>query len=100
MYTGATSYMLKINGQTLVDDYEFDTLMCVSREEKYNQSDIEGLYDIKWKDGASFDPVAMGMDGELKAMFEVRDGNNEDNLQGYVSTVTNNTITIARIGKQ
>lgn len=96
MYTGATSYMLKINGQTLVDDYEFNTLMCVSREERYNQSDIEGLYDIKWKDGASFDPVAMGMDGELKAMFEVRDGNNEDNLQGYVSTVTNNTITIAR----
>ena len=50
MYTGATYYYVYINGQQLVDTYEYNTLSVASRdkEENYNQSDIEGLYDIIW----------------------------------------------------
>lgn len=94
-YTGATYYTVKINGQLLVDNYEYNTLSCVSREYKYNQSDIEGLYDIVWTETqASFDPTATNMSGELCAMFEIRDGNNGENLTGRVTSSSSNTITI------
>lgn len=94
MITGATRYSLKINGQILVDTYDFNTLDCVTREEKYNQSDIDGLYDVEWTGGGRFDPVSKSMDGQLKAMFEVRDGNNKGNLHGYVSSTETKSITI------
>ncbi|MBQ2089182.1 MAG: flagellar hook-associated protein FlgK [Lachnospiraceae bacterium] len=94
-YTGATYYTVKINGQLLVDNYEFETLACKSRDERYNQGDIEGLYDIVWSDtGADFDPTATNMGGTLKAMFEVRDGNNAKNLSGTVIATSSNSITI------
>lgn len=94
-YTGATYYTVKINGQLLVDNYEYNTLECKARAEKYNQSDIEGLYDIVWSStGSTFDATASSMGGELKAMFEIRDGNNEENLKGLISVTSTNTITI------
>lgn len=94
-YTGATYYTLKINGQLLVDNYEYNTLAVQAREEKYNQSDIEGLYDIVWeKTEAAFDVTASTMSGELKAMFEVRDGNNSGNLSGRVIHTTSDSVTI------
>ncbi|MCF0131984.1 MAG: flagellar hook-associated protein FlgK [Pseudobutyrivibrio sp.] len=97
MYTGATYYTVKINGQKLVDTYEFETLECKSRDtnQRYNQSDIDGLYDIVWaKDGMKFDPVTATSSGTLKAMFEMRDGNNEENLKGTVKDATARTLTI------
>ena len=100
MYTGATYYTVKINGQTLVDNYEYETLSCKARtpKERYNQSDIDGLYDIVWeKDGNKFDATASYASGSLKAMFEVRDGNNEENLKGNVSRATLDSITISNV---
>ncbi len=97
-YTGATYYTVKINGQLLVDDYEFNTLSCQAREYKYNQSDIEGLYDIVWADtGATFNATATNMSGELKAMFDIRDGNNSENLTGRVNTTSSTSITITGV---
>ncbi len=96
-YTGATYYTVKINGQLLVDNYEYNTLACKAREEKYNISDIDGLYDIVWSaTGATFDATAANMSGELKAMFEIRDGNNEENLSGTITSTSSNTITISK----
>lgn len=96
-YTGATYYTVKINGQLLVDNYEYNELGCVAREEQYNQTDIEGLYDIVWAEtGATFDVTATNMSGELRAMFEVRDGNNGENLTGRVTSSTSDSITISR----
>lgn len=96
-YTGATYYTVKINGQLLVDNYEYNELGCVAREEQYNQTDIEGLYDIVWAEtGATFDVTATNMSGELRAMFEIRDGNNGENLTGRVTSSTSDSITISR----
>ncbi|MDD6193277.1 MAG: flagellar hook-associated protein FlgK [Lachnospiraceae bacterium] len=96
-YTGATYFTLKINGQLLVDNYDYNTLACKPREEKYNQSDIDGLYDIVWgATGATFDATATNMSGELKAMFEVRDGNNDENLQGQITDVTATSFTVTK----
>ena len=95
--TGATYYMVYINGQQLVDTYEYNTLTVKSRatEQMYNQSDIDGLYDIVWaKDGDRFNAVPSSSGGHLKSMFEVRDGNNNENMHGTVSAATESSITI------
>ncbi|WP_028234317.1 flagellar hook-associated protein FlgK [Pseudobutyrivibrio sp. MD2005] len=98
MYTGATYFYVNINGQQLVNTYEYNTLSVASRsrEEYYNQSDIEGLYDLVWtKDGDKFNATPSSNGGQLKAMFEVRDGNNNENLHARVSAATANTITVS-----
>ena len=95
MYTGGTNYIVKINGQTLVNNYEYTTLKCVSRENQVWQTDAEGLYDIVWADtGMNFNMNADSMDGSLKALFDIRDGNNEENFQGKITSATSSTITI------
>lgn len=89
MYTGATNYVVKINGQTLVNNYEYKTLECVAREEKVNQSDCQGLYDIKWSGtNMPYAAASKASGGRLRALFEMRDGNNEENFRATVQSVT------------
>lgn len=95
MYTGGTTYIVKLDGQTLVDTYEYRTLSCVTRENKVNQTDVDGLYDIVWSDTKmNFHVNATSMDGSLKGLFEIRDGNNAENFQGTVTKTTASTITV------
>ncbi|MBD5554327.1 MAG: flagellar hook-associated protein FlgK [Roseburia sp.] len=85
--TGANYYTVRIGGQLLVDTYDYYELKCVVRENRVNQSDIDGLYDIKWAaTGNTFNGGASYMSGSLKALFDIRDGNNGDNFSG-VTTV-------------
>jgi flagellar hook-associated protein 1 FlgK len=94
--TGANYYVVKIASQVLVDTYDYQTLTCVARENKVNQTDNEGLYNIVWtKTGNSFNGGADYMSGSLKALFDIRDGNNGENFTGtaHVSG-SNKTITI------
>ena len=49
--TGGNRFVVRIaGGQELVDTNEYNTLTCIARtnEEKVNQSDAEGLYDVYW----------------------------------------------------
>lgn len=88
MQTGATYYTVKIGGQVLVNTYDYYTLECVAREKKVNQSDLEGLYDIKWeKTGNTFNAGASYMSGSLKALFDIRDGNNGENFSGMAKVL-------------
>ncbi len=101
METGGTYFVVKIGGQTLVDTYDYNTLDCVARDYKVNQTDVDGLYDIKWsKTGNTFAAGASYMSGSLKALFDIRDGNNAENFSGTVSVqdaytlkITNPSIT-------
>ncbi|MCM1267471.1 MAG: flagellar hook-associated protein FlgK [Bacteroidales bacterium] len=89
--TAAHRYMVKIaGGQTLVDMDSYRTLICVSRtdEEKVNQSDVDGLYDLMWSNGVEFSLYNASMGGELKGLIEMRDGNNGEYFKGQVSNVT------------
>ena len=52
MQIGSNYYTVKIGGQLLVRTDEYTTLECRVREEKINQSDIDGLYDVIWSDTA------------------------------------------------
>ena len=92
MYTGATDYVLKINGKTLVNNFDYKTLKCVARDEKVNQSDVEGLYDIYWADSnIPYNAASKASDGRLRALFEIRDGNNAEGFSGKVQDVTAGT---------
>lgn len=89
--TAAHRYMVKIaGGQTLVDSDDYKTLTCVSRtkEEKVNQSDVDGLYDIMWSDGLEFSLYNASMGGELRGLIEMRDGNNGEYFQGQAVSVS------------
>lgn len=99
--TNINEYIVSIaGGQTLVNGYEYRQLECVPREtwQKTNQNDVDGLYDVRWTDteqdvGLSANNVR----GELKGLYEMRDGNNAEAFHGKVSSVDkqNKTVTIA-----
>jgi flagellar hook-associated protein 1 FlgK len=92
--TGGTNFLVKIaGGQTLVNNYEYHQLECVSRKnyEKVNQTDIEGLYDLTWEDGSAFNIYNVSMGGELKGLFQMRDGNNREGFQGTIAGIGETT---------
>ncbi|NLJ95903.1 MAG: flagellar hook-associated protein FlgK [Clostridiales bacterium] len=84
---GIMSYEIKIDGQTLVDGGDFNQLMVIPREKKQNQNDIDGLYDVAWANGQKFNLASNNLSGSLNALYEIRDGNNRNNLQGTLSLV-------------
>ncbi|MBE5967369.1 MAG: flagellar hook-associated protein FlgK [Lachnospiraceae bacterium] len=90
-----TSFVVKIDGQTLVDGMNYNTLKAVPREQKVNQNDVDGLYDIFWQNGQSFNTNSATLRGTLKALFEVRDGNNAENLKGTVASAENTEVTMS-----
>lgn len=96
--TGATRYMVRIaGGQTLVDDNKRFELECRAKEsnEKVNQSDITGLYDIYWVGGDLFNTTNSRMGGELAGLLKLRDGNNKENFYGTVSGMGQTTVDTA-----
>lgn len=79
---GMKTYVVRIDGNTLVDTYETFELSVKPRDELHNQCDMDGLYDIYWYNGEQLKPASATMTGSLKALFEVRDGDNEEALKG------------------
>lgn len=100
--SGIYTYEVSIaGGQILVQGYEYNTLECVARsaEEKVNQSDADGLFEIKWSNTMEFNLYGANLGGELKGLIEVRDGNNEEYFHGTTKKVDENgdgtyTVTI------
>lgn len=82
---GGTVFTLSVNGEVLVQSTEYRTLVCESSEMKNNESDIDGLYYIYWSDTKMpLSATAGTSGGTLKALFELRDGDNGDQLKGKV----------------
>jgi flagellar hook-associated protein 1 FlgK len=85
-----------MNGHALVDG--FDAYELEVRERKVtdqatggtvytniNPEDVSGLYDVYWKgDNAKFNMYSNNLTGQLKALIDMRDGNN----QNYLSVKT------------
>ena len=84
---GMTEYLVRLDGQLLVDNYQTMELQVIPREKKMSQSDIDGLYEVYWANGERLNAESTSLSGSLKALFEVRDGNNEENLQGYAEEI-------------
>jgi len=95
-YVGCTEYTVEINGQNLVNSGEYRQLECKTRENKINQSDVDGLYDIVWSDtGSDFNAGAKSMSGSLKALLDIRDGNNEENFKGTITSMSGNSLVVS-----
>ncbi len=88
--TGANRFLVKLaGGQVLVDTAAYNGLHCEARElyEKVNQTDIDGLYDVYWDNGEKLNLYNPLLGGELYALVQLRDGNNNENFQGTVTAV-------------
>lgn len=86
--TGATIFKISIMGHTLVDNYSYNNLKCVAREFTTSQNDPLGLFDVYWENDDSI--VALGssaISGELKGLYDIRDGNNKENFRGTVQKI-------------
>ena len=89
--TGGTRYTVKIaGGQILVDANDYSELKCVAREsyERINQTDVDGLYKICWDNDNEFNLNNASLNGKLKGLVELRDGNNATNFNGKVTGST------------
>ncbi len=90
---GLKSYSVKIGESHLVDTYQAYEMKVVPRERKINTSDLDGLYEVTWSNGQSFNPLTTG--GTLQSLFEVRDGNNDEGFNGRTTaTEGDTTITV------
>jgi len=94
-FVGATTYSIKIGGQKLVDTYKYTPLECVAREYKVNQTDIEGLYSVKWSNSSSeLNFSSSSMAGTLKALIDTRDGNNGEGFKGTIIACDTMSVSV------
>ena len=92
---GTKTFVVKINGEILVDTAIINPLKCVQRNVKENQNDVDGLYDVVWsKTGEQLHIEGAEVSGKLKALLDVRDGNNAENLQGRTHAQVGDTTLI------
>ncbi len=73
-------YEVKLNGQSLVDHFEVNTLQltAIAPGDKTNPGeDVEGLYKITWDNGLDFDMYGT-LSGELRGAIDMRDGSGTD----------------------
>ena len=97
--SGIYRYIVDIaGGQNLVNNYEYSTVECRARkgDEKVNQSDADGLYDI-YLTGIPLNLYGGSLGGQLKGLIEVRDGNNGENFSAkgeFVKDTTESTVTV------
>ena len=67
-----TQYEVKYNNQNVIDNNNnFSPLEVIERN---NPEDAEGLYDVIWLNGLSFDMGNANLSGELKGLIDLRDG--------------------------
>lgn len=93
--TGGTNFIVRIaSGQELVNGNTYHTLQCVARErdQKINQSDADGLYNIQWSNGNEFSMTNPGIGGNLQGLIQMRDGNNGEHFSGTVVGIMPTTL--------
>lgn len=86
--TNMNEYIVTVaGGQLLVDGYSCREIECVPRTswQKVNQNDVDGLYDVVWKDTKEqIGLYADSVGGELKGLMDMRDGNNDEAFHGKI----------------
>lgn len=88
--TGIYRCVVRIaGGQVLVDQNEYNQLECIARaaDEKVNQTDIDGLYDVRWTHGPDFGLYNASMGGALRGLVQLRDGNNGEYFKGTTTEI-------------
>lgn len=93
----ASALSIRINGNILVDEMGYHELMVVPREERVNQSDVDGLVDIAWKNadntpGERFQITRTT--GKLNGLINIRDGNNGEIFKGTITGKTDSPASV------
>lgn len=95
---GGTNFSLYINGEKVVEGKDYRKLICESSKTKNNQTDNDDMYKIYWEDTKmEFSATAGTAGGSLKALFEVRDGDNLENFKGKVTKADSYSLTVENI---
>lgn len=93
-------FVVQINGWDLVNDTRMNSLDVQRRTHPRNPEDINGLYDIVWATSAQeFDMYHPRLSGSLRALIDLRDGNNNSFMQGTAGSIVDNdngthTVTV------
>ncbi len=94
--SGAYRFEVRIGNHLLVDDMQSNKLVVVARDEKVNQNDADGLYDVYWAgahetvgDKLHFNDA--NVSGRIKGLLAARDGNNADPFSGTIKSVAETT---------
>ena len=93
----ASAMSIRINGNILVDEMGFHELMVVPREERVNQSDVDGLVDIAWKNADSTPGEKFQITrttGKINGLINIRDGNNGEIFKGSITSKTNSPASV------
>jgi len=91
----STIFTVRLDGQVLVDNYEFNTLSVQPRDTLFNQTDEDGMYKIVWdKSGQDFNETSRTLGGKLQALFEIRDGNNGEVVTGLANNGQNDNEVV------
>ncbi len=96
-------FHVSIGGHEIVSHTRSDQLVLTKRTEKLNYDDVDGLVDIAWEDGTSFNTKT----GKLKGIIDIRDnieGDDKgipyyiDRINEFMSTLTSEVNRIHRGG--
>ena len=88
---GVTRYSVFINGQPLVDDHNSYKLMVEAKDTPRNASDCDGMYDITWENGLTFDEYSHTLSGDLKLLLDIRDGCNGE-IESYTTDANGDPV--------
>jgi len=68
-------FAVVVSGKALVDHFDYTKISMKQRDTKLNVEDVESLYELSWEDGNKLKVRS----GKLRALLDVRDGNEGDN---------------------
>lgn len=97
--SGASRYEVRIGNTVLVDEMECKQLRVAARNEKINQNDIDGLYDVYWQGingslGEELNFNSTNVTGRIKGLMDVRDGNNYNPFSGTIESIDNTNSSV------
>ena len=73
---GSIAYNSPLEGriEVLKVNPDFSTEVKTAGDGKFNVEDVDGLYNVIWQNGLSFDMGNANLSGELKGLIDLRDG--------------------------
>lgn len=95
---GVVQYIVTLNGATLVDTNDYNTIQYEARDTYNSMNDIDNLYALKWSTGLDFGIHDTDLGGKLQALFDLRDGNNGEVFEGKATGTKGKTeLTITDV---
>ena len=87
---GTDRLTIHIDGQEFVNNHGVNLLQVSRRtnEQRRNPHDADGLYEITFANGRSFNMYSPTLNGELKGLIDMRDGNGGRDIVGNGGTTS------------